>query len=88
MTDRSKGRAQKKCVLWSFKLVFGLGAKDPTPERLTVTKPQRRSRPKELCSTSKEGGFVFVEFIIFREARWILLQAQDMEHIVTTNLYR
>jgi hypothetical protein len=38
MPERSKGRGQTKCTLWSSRLGVGLGANNSTPERSTVTK--------------------------------------------------
>jgi hypothetical protein len=39
MPDRSKGRGQTKYSPWSTRFGGGCGANDPTPEKLTVTKP-------------------------------------------------
>jgi hypothetical protein len=50
MPEKSKGKGQLKCSPWTYRLGVGRGA---TPEEFTVTKPRRRPRPTEGCSTSK-----------------------------------
>jgi hypothetical protein len=39
MLYRSKVRGQLKCSPWSSRVVVGLGANNPTPEKITVRKP-------------------------------------------------
>jgi hypothetical protein len=61
MPDRSKGRGQTKCGLWSFRLGFRCGTNDPLRDIFTVTKPPetygggrwRRLRRAQGCSASK-----------------------------------
>jgi hypothetical protein len=44
MPDRSKGRGQTKCSLWSFGVGVRCGANEPSTEKCTVAKPPEENR--------------------------------------------
>jgi hypothetical protein len=70
MPDRSKGRGQTKCSLWSSRLVVGRGANDPTSEKFTVHKAMEEATPTQGCSASKEEK-IFITLMI------------NCEHLIT-----
>jgi hypothetical protein len=63
MSDRSKGRGQTKCSLWSTRL--GVGVTTLTPEKFTVTKP-RRGAKIHYASDNRKGNVI----IKSKRMRW------------------
>jgi hypothetical protein len=55
MPDRSKASGQAKCSPWSSRVEVGRGANDPTPEKLTVTKPSENQGERHWTGTYGEG---------------------------------
>jgi hypothetical protein len=60
MPDNSKVRGQTRRSPWSCRLGVGHGAKNPTPEKSTVTKPGRRPRRTDFYATYTCGHFKII----------------------------